>query len=530
MSNTLQCPNPVCTHVFAPEVVKGTAKLACPRCGSVFDFRGKSAGQTPAPLASKPATPRPTPAPAAPPTAKPAAPPPLALPVTAPVIPIAIPVLSARPNATPVAALAPAAETLPEPDLQFDSGVTRAASGARRRGPRSKRRGSTLFLVGLFAGLVLVCGGIVAGAALLVGYPPNFNLGLRPSGESWEWPQGNCAFRSPGDAWQHDKEWQVKLNVNHVMKRARPDNYLALCFQDYKNRSPSEAELLEGVNTRLKTYLPGSLETELKPAADNQTLGSQPARVLEFTGIDENSVFMTGECYLLSYRGYAYWFFTWGPDKDRDAIKPEWEHLRQGFTLLENRSGWTETPRETEIAGSAAGAKIGCRLKPVKGLWKAVSLDNAEARAQYEKAALVLTGTKPGSTVKAATAATAQVVILDETIPKDLAGAVVAAHDFLLERQKDKRDGGDYTYPDTKIEAVQDKTLKNIDDPIGKGPTAGQVQKLIVANDKDRHRYVVLRVMNHPQGVVVLWLECDNRYRDYWDPEFMALLESFEFK
>jgi hypothetical protein len=120
-------------------------------------------------------------------------------------------------------------------------------------------------------------------------------------------------------------------------------------------------------------------------------------------------------------------------------------------------------------------------------------------------------------------------VILDDKKGLELPDAVNAARDFLLERQKDKREGGDYTYPNTKIDFVQDQSIRAIDEPIGTGQTKGRVQKLVVENDTDRHRYVVLRVANHPQGVVVLWLECDNRYRDYWDPEFMALLESLQF-
>jgi hypothetical protein len=241
---------------------------------------------------------------------------------------------------------------------------------------------------------------------------------------------------------------------------------------------------------------------------------------------------MDGECYMLAHQGYGYWFFTWGPASERAAIEPEWQRAREGFRLGANRNGWQETPRETETVHASAAAKVRYTLKPVKGLWKKEPLDNAAARALYEKADLVLIGTYPGepkSQVKASTSATAQVVILDGKKGLELPEAINAARDFLLERQKDKREGGDYTYPNTKIDFVQDKSIRSVDDPIGSGPAAGRVQKLLVENDKDRHRYVVLRIASHAQGVVVLWLECDNRYRDYWDPEFTALLETLQF-
>jgi hypothetical protein len=381
--------------------------------------------------------------------------------------------------------------------------------------------------MGGLASLLLLCGAVAAGVAWLLGFISLPGDGPARTGESWEWPQGNCTFRAPDHSWKQDKEMQVKLKANLVLKRTRPDDFLALAFVDYKTRAPSEAELREGAMSRLKAYfLDGTLETEDKPAA---TLGGEPARALEFAGSDDKHVLMTGVCYLCTYRGYALWFFTWGPQSEADAIKPEWEAARAGFGLLNERPGWMEAPRVTEVARGTAGSKIRLQLKPVKGLWKMESLENPETRSLYDKAEVVLTANYPGSSIKAATSATCQVVVLEDMKPSDLAGAVKVAKDFLLEREKDKREGEDYTYPDTKIDFVQDKTLRNVNDPIGKGLTEGQVQKLLVANDKDRHRFVVLRIVNHPQGVVMVWLECDDRFRDYWDPEFMALVETLEF-
>jgi hypothetical protein len=411
--------------------------------------------------------------------------------------------------------------------LQFDRQAAGTATRLRGRGKRGKRRGWAAIVIGVLASLVLLCGAGAGGLGWLLGLISLPGVGPVRTGESWEWPQGNCTFRAPDNSWKQDKEMQVKLKANLVLKRARPDDYLALAFVDYKTRAPSEAELREGAMDRLKAYFrQGTLETEPKPDA---TLAGQPALALEFAGSDDKHVLMTGVCYLFTYRGYGFWFFTWGPQSEADAIQPEWEVVRAGFGLLDERPGWMESPPVTEIARSTAGSKIRLQLKPVKGLWKMESLENPETRSLYDKAELVLSGTYPGSAIKAATSATCQVVVLDDMKPSDLAGAVQAAKDFLLEREKDKREGGDYTYPETKIDFVQDKTLRNINDPIGKGLTEGQVQKLLVANDKERHRYVVLRIVNHPQGVVMVWLECDNRLRDYWDPEFMALLETLEF-
>jgi hypothetical protein len=474
----------------------------------------------------------------------------MALPVT-PSIPLALPVANGAPIASPVSPVPPIAAATDlavhtgsardqsgaaagTAELQFDDAGAGSATRFKRSSKRRKPRSLWVIALGSVSvcGLLIGCGGVVAGAAWLLGLSPA-NLVPDFSGKSWEWPQGNCTFRSPGDSWKHDKDLQVKLKLYHAMKRAQPDNNLALHFRDYKTRSPSEAELREETLSRLRSFLPESLETEMKDASDATTLGSHPARVLLFAGLDEHSVLMNGECYMLACQGYGYWFFTWGPASEREAVEPEWQRARQGFTLGNMRSGWQETPRETEIARCSAGSKIRYELRPVKGLWKREPLDIVETRALYGKADLVLVGTYPGepkSQVKASSSATAQVVILDDKKGVGLGDAVKAARDYLLERQKDKRDGGDYTYPNTKIDLVQDKSIRNIDDPFGAGLVQGQVQKLLVENDQARYRYVVLRVVNHAQGVVVVWLECDNRYRDYWDPELMALLETLQIQ
>jgi hypothetical protein len=480
----------------------------------------------------------------APPKQKPAAAPP-----AAPTIPVAMPVYNSPPATASAQELTADADNpfaaafntrkaddaSSSMDLAFEPGSTGSAAEFRRNRPRRKRRGPSLLLIGLVAVIAVpvFCGGLGTAVAWYLRVFQGGDSGLGIADVPDTSGQLNFNFRKPGDPWQQDKDLQVKMKLHFAMKRTKPDDNFALLGRDYKTRTPSEAELREEALTRLKTYLPDSLETETKPASDKTHLGGQPARVLEFSGMDEQNVLMNGECYMLTYQGYAYWFFTWGPASERDAIQPEWDKLRKGFTIGNNRAGWTETGRATEIARNSSGSKIRFTLKPVKGLWKTEPLDNEDVRAHYEKADLVLIGTYPGepkTQVKASTSATAQVVVLDDKPNATLVDAIKTARDFLLEREKDKREGGDFTYPNTKIDFVQDKTLHNIDDPIGKGLGAGQVQKLLVENEKDRLRYVVLRIVNHPSGTVMLWLECDNRFRDYWDAEFMELLGTLEFK
>jgi hypothetical protein len=401
-------------------------------------------------------------------------------------------------------------------DLAFAS----TAAATPRRTRRRKKRGCALLLVGLslVLGLPIFCAGLVT--VWIVWYTPSQDDPIPDSPSA-----GNFVFHKPAAPWKEDTSIERIMSLNYAMKKSGPDNNLALLFRDYKTRSPSEAELQEEALTRLRAYIPAGLQTEPKP--DKKTLGNQPALVLAFAGNNADSVPIAGECYMLTYRGYAYWFFTWGPEIESERLAPEWEQLRQSFVLGNNREGWKESGRETE---TARGTKIGYHLDPVKVVWKKEALNKPEVREQYgDKADLVLIGTYPGdrkAMVRSAYDATAQVVILDKVT--DLMGAVDAAKAYLLEMEKDKREGG-FTYPNTTIDFVPDKSIEKVNEPIGSGKAKGHLLKLLVENDPNRKRYVVLRVVNHAQGVVVLCLECDYRRRDFWETEFTTLLETLQF-
>jgi hypothetical protein len=534
-------------HVFQPEAVKGAESLKCPQCGSIFNFRGSESKVPTAPIAlaaapagaglPSPALPskarvavQPTPPKSIPKTAgattpvstTPNAAPSRAAPV-ARAVPAAAPLPSEPPLARPVQPQTTQSSDMPGPlaDLSFDDA---APSGTlRRRGGKRRRWPALIAGLIVMAVLAVTCGGVVAVAFWLVGQSDDFAATAA---------EGNFAFIRPGKPWVQDKEVQLKLQAHLAMKRGRPDAHFALFFKDFKTRMPSDAELRQEAVNRVKALFPDTPEMEPHEASDQTQLGGEAARTLEFSGVDENSVLMNGSCYMVTHQGYAYWFFTWGPQLELEALKPEWEQVRGGFRLGNSRPGWQPLGRPTEIARSSSGSKPRFQLKYVKGLWKIEPITDAN-RTQYDKADLVLTGMysaegKPSS--KAATAATAQVVILRDKQDVELKEAIDAAHSFVLERYRAKGENGDFLFPDTKLELVQDTALQNIDEPIGKGRDKGQVQKLLVENDPNRHRYVVLRIMNSPQGVVVLWLECDNHYRDYWDSEFMTLLETFEFQ
>jgi hypothetical protein len=337
----------------------------------------------------------------------------------------------------------------------------------------------------------------------------------------------NFAFHLPPAPWKKDEDAQLHMNVNLLLRHPRPSEVLALFFRDYKTRLPSQAEQVDEALRKLRAYFK-NVEWELKP---KQRLAGQPALLLEFQGDDPEQVRMSGQCLALAHRGFAYWFFTWTPLKDREEVEPLWDDLRQRFTLLDQREGWTERSPETE---PVQGKKAPYRLDFLKELWEKVETDGYDPLAD-----LVLIGHEPSTKLEtegdesapvgpqpghrhAGRAATVQVLVLPREA--DLKAAVKAAQVYILNRQQ-APDGENY--PRTTMTLIKDKEGAEEDHDVDVGTVRGHVSKLQVKNTDDRERYVVLGIVNRPEGVVVLMFECNWTRRDFWDQEFTPLLMTF---
>src|SRR5262249_11293408 len=140
---------------------------------------------------------------------------------------------------------------------------------------------------------------------------------------------GNFRFKLPDRMWRKDDGLQKAMYANFAIRRRNPQTSMALVYRDFKTRAASDAELLEEALLRLRKYF-DRVEYEApfqKPARDRPRLSGQPAAVIEFIG-RQDEVDQSGEVYLLTYRGYAYWLFTWGPASERETLNEYWDALR----------------------------------------------------------------------------------------------------------------------------------------------------------------------------------------------------------
>jgi hypothetical protein len=366
------------------------------------------------------------------------------------------------------------------------------------RAPRRRRR----LLVGagvLLAAAVLVVGLLFAGRALLC------SLGPQETGYAHDSRAYNYRFAFPESGWVNDREAQFGLKASFALRRSAPASGLALLVKDYRDRTPRDGDLMDEALRRLREYFKG-LEWERR---SNGQLAGKRALVIEFQG-EVEQVLMNGECCMATHNGYAYWFLTWAPLPDRDRAAEEWDGMRRRLSLLGGREGWTEQPPRT---AAATGTRAAYGLRYAEEIWQKERLDGYDPAAD-----LVLLGHEPGEGRLAGKAATVQVLVLPKQ--PDLKTAQEAARNRLLEQQRQEG------YAETTIELLAEKS--GLPGRLGDiGATRGYIVRMHVRNTESRERYLVLAVVREPEQVLVIQCQCAWSRRDYWDPEFRALLESF---
>ncbi len=455
MHPTFPCPNPACTHAFNSDAIEGTAKLVCPKCATVLQFASGSAAN----------------------------------------VPLALPVGEAPSSAALDFSSTPELLT-PRPRRST------AKRRLRRLAPRL-----VLLVVAIFAGALFVWGGMWL----------RYFLKTDEAGQdsSRAVSPYNAHFPLPPKPWTRDKNIQMLLHVHIAMTSPERNESLALLFKDYKTRLPSDAEMLDEAVSKLRLYFRG-VEWQLKPKDQQTRLAGRPVAVIQFQGDDSEQVTMNGECHMLAYRGYGYWFFTWAPlgelEKDSEEIHAEWAELRQQFHLLDGRKGWTEKPREIV---KMTGKKAKYQLVYFKELWTRETVEDDDPRVD-----LMLRGHEPDAERRPLAAKDAIVQVL--VLPKqaDLKAATAAAREEVKKREE-------VLYPRTTMEPIKDKN-GDFDRDADIGAERGHLSKLHVKNTEELERFVLIAVVNRPEGVVVLVGDCLWERRHFWDQELMALLAGFK--
>ncbi|MCI0642528.1 MAG: hypothetical protein L0Y70_25910, partial [Gemmataceae bacterium] len=391
MASELPCPNPVCTHVFAPEEVQSAAALRCPQCGQVFQFRAGPLTPDPSPpqgRGEKPPTGNPERAKSkrTVPIAAPV--PPSQLKKVAPNIPVAAPV---APRAADVdVVLAPVASQVPmaappAPNPAFHTGDGPLIQTRVQRGGWTTRKLAILG-VGLLAGV-----GVVAGGLFLIlnslgtkngdtlggkGAAITFNIRNQKNAEE-------KAFKlivSEKD-WQRDGDMRQRMGVTTAWKNISEENpkpgWFAVAAKDYGFAKPREAELLRLGIEKLEQYFGEAFELEAK--AEPAQLCEQEGQRLLFKA-QKNSVVWWGHMYMLAQHGFGYWFYIAAPTKEEaeDAFK-DLQSGGGGFVLFNDRRGWREQPAKMDQFTTDNGAFT---VAAPEGVWEKHTAKDFDERGE----------------------------------------------------------------------------------------------------------------------------------------------------
>jgi hypothetical protein len=527
MAEPVPCPNPACTAVFTPESLRGATRFTCPRCGTLFQFRAtpepasasrSSGGRSTARRgegAASSGAPRPPESNARLATMQPADPattntiPPSRTQQRIPpksaakvVDPPAPPPPGAAPAEAPPAADTPATfQFAPEPE---GGGII-----VRRESPkrRNARRVATLLLIAL-----------AAGGVLATGYKWFYSAKLGDAAGGSERMEGAYQFVPPGKDWKKDTDLRLRMQVGGAWRRSRDAAAMAFLARDYKTRLPGEGELIGDALARLRLQFK-RVDWERSPV--EALLGGQPAQAIDFDATDAEEVDVRGRAYLLGYRGYGYWLFLWSPSGDGGQAAADAELVRAAFALNPTfREGWQEKAPELEPLAVPQG---GVALSYPKAVWVEEEKAGYDPKAvQVLKGSFSVDGTGKHRDWTASRVASAQVLVIPVADGK---GPGEAARAYVLESQKDPDRGG---YPKTTLQPIKNKAGEAQDHDADLGDLRGRLTKLQMANTEDRERFVVLGVVPRPEKgrLLVVWCECDWAMRDYWEPEFVILLNS----
>jgi hypothetical protein len=464
MPLSFPCPNPACTQVFSPQDLRGVTSLTCPKCGTVFQFRSD--------------------VPAAPP-ARPAA------------IPVGIPVRRkvrpAAPQAVPGAS--PVAVDLPA-----------ARRAAPKPGRAAGKRGWLLLPVGLC--LLLVTLGVAAWS-------------LRDRWTGGETAEGsarvvqsramNYRFQAPRGPWTQDKAVERELGASFAMRRTDPNSWFAVVVRDYKERMPRDDELLREAVGRLNRFFKRGAEWVQR---DEDAFAGLPAQRLVFSAESGSNVPVCGECLMTAHAGLAYWFFGWTPAATDEAVlagvQQEWRQVREGFTLLKEREGWTGKVPEVV---TAEGRKVRYRLKYTKGLWEN---DDNPAGAD-----LLLHGRDPEHSEDARRWAWVRVFL--RPAAADAEAALADARAFVQQREK-------ALYPETTMDPVPEAGKGGLPDgAVELGQAGTRVMRLRVKKAEDYEYFFAIAAVPRPTATLVLVCECAWSQREAWEDRFGPVLHSLQF-
>lgn len=456
MSNGFPCPSPGCGHVFTRAEVFGAESVRCPDCGQAFRLRAQKGRR------------------------KNAAP-------------------GAPPDGLAPAAAAPEAAVAIDPLASIDVGEEVLPPGRRRR--RDPFR--TLIIGAMWVVAIILA---VVAYPRLVAMLRHRPAAGEPSKDDGGHERGyhsralNWSLATPPREWKQDVDLLARLGANVVLRRSGPAAYLAIAARTFKSDPLGEAEVMDEAAERLGHCL---LDLESESRGKAEWAGRVGQRFV-FQGKMEGEP-VSGECYVLADGQVGYWLAAWAPADVVDQVAGEFEELRQGFTL------GNERPVARDKGQVFQGGSGPYKFREPEGSWHRLPRPADEG----SDVDLVLQGADRDAPKDVNRMAS---IIVRKVKKREDSAAVLgsAVEDLTRRQQKDD--------PEARIEVMREARGSAALSP-GVRWAGGQVVKLRITRGIGGERFVLLGVIPRGDGVLVVRCECALDRRGAWEHDFQKFLE-----
>jgi len=467
MATGFSCPNQSCKHSFPIEALQGKQSVTCPRCKKSFALRkpGKSIPEAP------------------------------------PKIPLIKPITNQN-------------KVAENQELIFEAKseiITTSLTSKKALLKKKKNNGFTLSQVFLL-GLVVFFISISFAAFYIIGLPLLKKEIINETNQSVEKVSevidADFFTLKPLNFYTKDQKLAQSLQTKFAYTGKEKDIWL-LYYKDFKTRNPTGSEMHQEMISRLKLFLPKSLEWEEK--AEGIEIGKTPFKKFVFEGTKEDSSAWVGDCYSANINGVFFLIICLAPD-NKDLVQESWEKFNQGLTIKSNaKVEWKPTPRKTRLVKIE---KLKMCLAVPELVWLPQDIKDYDTNPES-----VFIGKNPSDLGDFLNQkAKLQVFALTKPIKDEKAWDMV--EEKLFELLKEEKSA------DTKIEKITD-TKQIFADLNNKNITA-KADNFTFKVDDQIQKLIFLGRYSTNNGILVFVCEIPFKTKDYWLEELNDILKSIE--
>ncbi|MCY2942101.1 MAG: hypothetical protein NTV50_10605 [Planctomycetota bacterium] len=466
MANGFPCPNQSCKHLFRIEEMQGVQSITCPSCKKSFAIRKPNKST----------------------------------PVIAPKPPVANP---------------PKNQNKIEEDqgLVFESKSeikTNISTTKKTLPKKNKNSGLSLSQV-FFLGIGMFFISVSFAAFYIIGLPllkkEIKNDSVQQTEASPELIDSDFFTFKPLNSYTKDQKIAQTLQTKFAYTGKEKDLWL-LYYKDFKTRNPTGTEMHQEMISRLKLFLPKSLEWEEN--AEGVEIGKVPFRKFIIEGTKDDSSAWVGDCYSANVNGVYFLILCLVPIDSKDLVQESWVKFNQGLAIKSNaKVDWKPTPRKTRLV---TVEKLKMSFAAPESIW--LPQDIKDYDTNPESVFIGKNASDSGDFLNQK--AKLQVFALQNPIKDEKAWDMVEEKLFELLKEEKTADTKIEKYVDTKnkFPELKNKTITakaenftiKIDD---------QIQKLIFWG-----RY------SSKNGSLLFLCEIPFKTKDYWLEEINDILQS----